>query len=106
MLASSATQRTGGIGVRLALGAQRREVMCMVLYDGLRLVGVELLPGAGGLWAAAQLLTATAALLATISLVAALLPALRAASVDPIKSLRAEYSVTRRALPLGRCRLA
>src|SRR5206468_8861821 len=39
MLSSSVTQRTAEIGVRVALGAQRRTVIGMILADALRLVG-------------------------------------------------------------------
>src|SRR5947199_5513868 len=45
LLASSVAQRTGEIGVRIALGAQRRSVLWMVLADALRLVGAGVLRG-------------------------------------------------------------
>jgi predicted permease len=105
LLASSVTQRTGEIGVRIALGAQPRRVLWMIVADALRLVGAGVLLGGIGLAFAVRLVrdmlygvsafdpltwTATAAVLAVVGLAAALLPAWRAASVDPARVLRAE----------------
>jgi ABC-type antimicrobial peptide transport system permease subunit len=105
LLASSVAQRTGDIGVRIALGAQRRSVLWMVLADALRLVGTGVLLGCVMLFLAVRFvrdmlygvsafdpltwLAAAVALLA-VALVAALVPALRAASVDPMRALRAD----------------
>jgi predicted permease len=105
MLSSSVTQRTGEIGVRVALGASRGTVLRMILADGLRLVGLGLLLGAGVLFFAVRsvshmlygvsafdplTLAAAAAMLTGVALVAGLLPALRAASVDPMQAMRDE----------------
>ena len=105
MLSSSVAQRTGEIGVRMALGAQRITVIGMVLADALRLVGAGMLAGALALGFAVgyvkhllygvspfdpATLIAVSAVLTLISLVAAFIPAVRAASVDPIRALRAE----------------
>lgn len=98
-------QRTHEIGVRLALGAQRAEVIRLVVDEGLRMA----LLGAGlGIVAAlglARVLTAelfgvtphdpltfgaVALLLVVVALVACYIPALRAARVDPVIALRAE----------------
>ena len=98
-------QRTHEIGVRMALGARRSDVVRLVLRQGTALTaaGVAL-----GVLAALPLVrfvrsmlfdvepldagvfAATAVLLATVALVAALIPALRASRVDPIIALRAE----------------
>jgi hypothetical protein len=105
MLASSVAQRTGEIGVRVALGAQRGAVIRMILADALRLVGAGILAGAMMLGIVVgyvkhmlyrisafdpATLIAVSAVLTFVSLVAAFIPAVRAASVDPIRALRAE----------------
>ncbi len=99
------SQRTGEVGVRMALGAQRRDVMSLLLGSGARLLvlGVAIgLPAAVGL---AQLLrgslygvtatdpvtfTAIPLVLSLVALVASFIPARRATRVDPIVALRAE----------------
>jgi predicted permease len=105
MLSSSVAQRTSEIGVRMALGAQRGVVMRMILSDALSLVAVGMLAGALGLLFAVQAikhmlygispfdpitLIAIGALLTIVALSAAFVPAIRAASVDPIQALRTE----------------
>ncbi|MGA8595998.1 MAG: ABC transporter permease [Bryobacteraceae bacterium] len=105
LLASSVAQRTGEIGIRIALGAQRRNVLRMILSEAFGLLGVGLLLGAAVLFFAIRFvqnmlfgvsafdpitLAATLALLITVTLLASLPPALRAASVDPVQALRAE----------------
>jgi len=105
LLSSSIAQRTGEIGVRIALGAQRRTILRMILLEALRLLGAGVVLGAIALVVAVQFvqsmlygisafdpltLLATAALLTAVTLFAGLLPALRAASVDPMHALRAE----------------
>ena len=105
MLASSVAQRTSEIGVRVALGAQRGTVLWMILKDALRLVGVGIVAGAveliGAVGYVKQMLYGVsafdpttlilvAAVLTAVSLAAAFIPAVRAASVDPILALRAE----------------
>jgi predicted permease len=105
MLSSSVAQRTPEIGVRVALGAQRRAVIGMVLADALRIVAAGMLVGALALgfaigpvkhmlYGVSPLDPATLilvpAVLILVSLVAALIPALRASSIDPIRALRAE----------------
>ncbi|HEX3985647.1 MAG TPA: ABC transporter permease [Acidobacteriaceae bacterium] len=98
-------QRTNEVGVRMALGAQRGDVVRLILGHALVRVAIGLGIGAAlsGLSAAllrnsfadfgggvlSSLGTAAAALLA-VGLVAGLIPALRAASVDPVKALRME----------------
>jgi putative ABC transport system permease protein len=105
VLSYAVAARTREIGVRIAIGAQRRDVVGMVLRDAARLGAIGL---AAGL-AAALLLTrflsgilfnvkpfdvATYAAVSTIlfgvALLAALVPARRASSVDPMTALRQE----------------
>jgi predicted permease len=105
LLASSVEQRGGEIGVRMALGAQRGMVLRMILKEALALVAAGVLLGAVALFFAVQFirnmlfgvsafdpasLALTMLLLAIVALAAALPPALRAASVDPMVALRAE----------------
>jgi predicted permease len=104
LLASTVVQRTGEIGVRIALGAQRRNVLRMIVSEALGLLGAGVLLGTAVLLFAVRFvrnmlfgvsafdtitLFATLALLITVTLLAAVPPALRAASVDPVEALRA-----------------
>ncbi|HEX3682447.1 MAG TPA: ABC transporter permease [Bryobacteraceae bacterium] len=105
LLSSSVAQRTAEIGMRIALGAERRAVLRMILGEALRLLVVGVLLGAAVLCFVVHLvngmlygvsafdpltLLGTLAVLAVITLFAGALPALRAASVDPVDALRAE----------------
>lgn len=105
LLSSSVVQRTGEIGVRMALGAARNQVLRMILSEALGLLAVGIAFGAITLTATVKLvegmlygvsafdavrLAGITAILALITIIAALFPALRAASVDPIQALRAE----------------
>jgi predicted permease len=105
LLASSVTQRTAEIGVRIALGAPRSKVLRMILADALRLVGTGIVAGGAVLYLGVRLVrdmlygvsafdaatwAGTAAVLVIVAMIAALAPALRAASVDPAMVLRAE----------------
>jgi predicted permease len=99
------TRRTGEIGLRMALGARRGDVMSMVIFDALRLVGVGVAIGLPLAIASTRLLrtqlhdVATAdplsiavaiGVLGASAVVAVALPALRASKVSPIVALRAE----------------
>jgi putative ABC transport system permease protein len=101
----SVSQRTREIGIRMAFGAEVRNVLGMVLREGLRLVITGVAVGLLGAWALSRYLTSIlyavratdlltyilAALLMTIvALVACLVPARRAAKVDPMVALRYE----------------
>jgi predicted permease len=99
------TQRTGEIGIRIALGAERAEVLRLVLVDGLRPAVVGLVIGLGGGAAAAQLIRnmlhgvqpldqsvfmAVAVLLSLVALAACVVPAWQASRVNPMEALRSE----------------
>lgn len=103
VLAFSVSQRTGELGVRMAIGAGRRQILALVMRHGVRLVAVGMLAGLGlalllGRLAQAQLFGVTPwdpvtfalvpPLLAAIALFACWLPARRAAGVDPMNALR------------------
>jgi len=98
-------RRTHEIGIRMALGAQRAQVLRLVTRQGLALVLVGLLLGLPAAFAATRALSsllldvsprdpltfaAVAAALALTGTLAALVPARRASSVDPMKVMRAE----------------
>ena len=104
-VAYTVEQRTGEIGVRMALGAQARDVLRLILNQGMKPVVIGLAIGivsafALGRLIASQLyevsahnpalLAAATILLATIALIACLLPARRATHVDPLQALRTE----------------
>jgi len=105
VLAYAVAQRTGEIGLRMALGAQHHQVVALILRQALRLVALGLLLGLATAAGVAQLLRSllfavrpldplvfggVAALFAVIALLAAWLPARRASRVDPLVALRAE----------------
>jgi putative ABC transport system permease protein len=105
VLSYAVSQRTGEIGIRMALGAGRREILKMVLRDGSKLVAFGMAPGTAaslvlgrllssrvhGLNAAEPGLTAAVAvLLSAVALCACWVPARRATRIDPIRALRPE----------------
>jgi predicted permease len=105
LLSSSVAQRTGEIGVRIALGARRIQVLRMILTEALGLLVAGMLVGGVGLLVAIRflkgmlfgtlsvdplILAGTLVLLTVVVVVAAAIPALRAASVNPVEALRAE----------------
>ena len=103
VLALSVSQRTVEIGVRMAMGAERGAVMRMILGQGLGLVVAGLALGFVGAMALSRVVerllfgvpgtdpltyAAVAGLLLAVAAAACLLPARRAASVDPLVALR------------------
>jgi putative ABC transport system permease protein len=105
LMSYDVARRTREIGVRMALGAARREVLGMVLRESLAIVVAGALIGSAVAWMAARLMGSllfglkpqdpptvliSVAVLLSAALAAALLPALRAARIDPITALREE----------------
>jgi putative ABC transport system permease protein len=104
-VAYSVEQRTGEIGVRMALGAQAIDVLRLVVRQGMTPVILGLIIGLAGTFAVGRLLTAqlyqisshdpfllgaATIVLAVAALMACLIPARRATLVDPIRALRTE----------------
>ena len=105
LMAYAVTQRRREIGVRMALGAERRDVLRLVLTRALRIVGAGLIVGLAGAVAVTRVLqtflfgvtptdpiafTIVTLLLMAVGLMAAWLPARRATRIDPCAALRAE----------------
>jgi predicted permease len=105
LLSSSVTQRTGEMGVRLALGAPRATVQWMILKEAFILLATGVVLGGALLYATIRFvqgmlyrisafdpvtLLAVIALLTVVAFVAAFVPALRASRVDPMVALRHE----------------
>src|SRR5256714_1587355 len=104
-VAYTVAQRTGEIGLRMALGAQTRDVLRLVLSQGMKPVLTGLVIGLVATFALGRLIAAqlyqvsahnpvllggAAVLLTATALMACLLPARRAALVDPVQALRSE----------------
>jgi predicted permease len=105
LMAYAVTQRRREIGVRMALGAERRDVLRLVLMRALRIVAAGLIAGLAGAVGVTRVLqrflfgvtptdpvafTAVTLLLMAVGLMAAWLPARRATRIDPCAALRAE----------------
>jgi predicted permease len=104
-LAYRVNRRTVEIGVRLALGAQRPQVLWMIVRDSLYLVAAGVAVGLPLAWLASHWMAsmmyqlsahdpfsfaAAAAGVALVSIAAAIIPARRATSIDPMRALRTE----------------
>jgi predicted permease len=103
VISYSVRMRTRELGIRMALGAQRTDVLRLILAKGLQLAGVGLLIGLIATMAVGRVLTsllynvsllnpitlmATALLLASTVLLACYVPARRAAALEPMRTLR------------------
>ncbi len=105
VMAYAVKQRTAEIGLRIALGAQRKHVLALFMGEGMKLTFLGVIIGLIAAWAATRLLVsllfglgatdattfcAISLLLGLVGLIACYFPARRALSVDPIIALRAE----------------
>ena len=105
LLSRAVTERQGEIGIRMAMGAQRGDIVALVVRQGAVLVVAGLLAGTLGAVASTRLLesflfgvtpddwlsfAAAALVVAAVALAACWLPARRATRVDPMKALRFE----------------
>jgi putative ABC transport system permease protein len=105
LLAASVASRTREIGVRVALGAQRPDVLRLIAIQGARLLVVGLTLGIGAAALVTRFLqtllfgirpldpltfSAVSALLLVVGLVATIVPAWRAMTIDPVRALRSE----------------
>ncbi len=105
VIAYNVAQRTREIGIRMALGAQRQQMMAMILRQSLTMAAIGIGVGLLGAFAATRLLSAllfgvgttdlitygvVVLLLGVAALIAGLLPARRAMKVDPVIALRYE----------------
>ncbi len=103
MLTFSVTERTREIGIRMALGAQRGNVLHLVIRQGLKLAAFGVAVGLFGAWALTRLMSnflfgvtptdwltmvSVVLTLALVSLAACYVPARRATRVDPLVALR------------------
>ncbi|HTE46963.1 MAG TPA: ABC transporter permease [Gemmatimonadaceae bacterium] len=105
VLSYTMSQRTKEVGIRIALGAESGQVVRMVVGEGLRIIGIAVVIGLAGSFAATRLLRSqlfgvgptdvltfavVTVLLSAVAMLACYLPARRASRVDPMVALRAE----------------
>jgi putative ABC transport system permease protein len=105
VLSYSVSQRTQEIGVRMALGAGRRDVLRLILGQGVRLAGIGIVVGLLGAFGTTRFLKSVlynvtpsdpfsfavvASFLTVVAVVASYIPARRAMAVDPLVALRNE----------------
>jgi predicted permease len=105
LMAFSVNRRTREVGIRMALGAERRDVLLLILRNAAALVGAGLVAGLACTWIVTRTLKSflfgvsehdpltvisISVLLIICGLIAAFVPARRAASIDPMQALRTE----------------
>ena len=105
VMAYTVEQRTREIGIRVALGAQRRNVVWLVMKEVLAMVGIGFAIGLPAAWLSSRLVAsllygiqpndpasiiAAMAVLAGVTLLAGYIPAVRASRVDPLRALHYE----------------
>lgn len=105
LMSYSVSRRTREVGIRMALGAQRSDVVLLVLKKAAMLLALGLASGLAASWFSTRAIKAflfgvdqhdpttvlsVCALLAVSGMIAALIPACRAASIDPMNALRTE----------------
>jgi ABC-type antimicrobial peptide transport system permease subunit len=104
-IAYLAGKRTREIGIRMAMGAQKRHILTMILGHGFLVTAMGMLVGLGGAYALTRYLSsllfgisgtdgstfiAVSALLLAVAMLASFIPARRAARIEPITALRYE----------------
>ena len=105
VMAYLVSQRTQEVGIRMALGARRADVLLLILRNGARLALMGVIFGLGGAIVLTRqmdkllfnvsptdpgVLLSVAVLLVAVAMAACILPARRAATIDPMRALRAE----------------